>query len=54
MEKFGVVQREDSVKTAEDVAIHCPTCGEILKDVAETGGVRICRKCGTKPFEEEV
>lgn len=55
MEKYGVVEKEESEsgKTASDSGQKtCPVCGLPLSDVAQTG-VRFCKKCGTKPFEEK-
>lgn len=50
MEKYGVEESED-IKTAQEGSDVCPVCGRKLEPV-NTTGVRLCRNCGTKPFEQ--
>jgi len=50
MEKYGVDEEEDTVKTAKVGDKTCPTCSTKLRPPAKTG-VLLCPKCGSKPFE---
>ena len=50
MEKYGVEEAPEDVKTAAAGAKKCPTCGEALRSI-EVTGVLLCPKCGSKPFE---
>ena len=54
MEKFGVVQDAGHTKTSEKEVKKCPSCGGKLEDTNTTGGVKVCKTCGTKPFESVV
>lgn len=49
MEKFGVEENQDDVKTATE-GKNCPVCGSKLRPQSKTG-VLLCPKCGSKPFE---
>ena len=50
MDKLGVVEDEDRVKTAQEGDKRCPECGSLLKS-SDTTNVAVCPDCGTKPFE---
>jgi len=50
MEKYGVEETQE--KTAEPKKDNkCPDCGADLRPADETG-VLLCKKCGSRPFEE--
>ena len=51
MEKYGVDEKCDTKTAADDDK--CVRCGTKLSDVMMTGGIKICPKCGTEPYEEE-
>lgn len=53
MEKYGVEETDDTKTASEDGNTTCPDCGASLKNSEETGGLLICQKCGTKPFEKK-
>lgn len=50
MEKYGVEELEEAVKTAQSKD-RCPVCGTKL-ELLDNVNVLKCPKCGTKPFEE--
>lgn len=55
MEKYGVEEctsNTDQEKTAQETQ-RCPNCGSSICNPDSTGGVKLCPKCGTKPFEVE-
>jgi ribosomal protein L37AE/L43A len=50
MEKYGVEETGEEVKTAADGKLKCPVCSSAIRPPDETG-VLLCTKCGSKPFE---
>lgn len=51
MDKYGVDETEQTEKTGQEKRIEtCPCCGATIE---HHGKIRVCPRCGTKPFEGE-
>jgi ribosomal protein S27AE len=50
MEKYGVDEGVDQETLEKSASEGCPDCGG---EVEMHGTVAICKKCGTKPFEQK-
>ena len=49
MEKYGVEEKE-TTKVGEEGEENCPKCGE---GTESHGKVKLCKECGSEPFEPE-